>query len=93
MKQAVQSRKSSLVQKRNNDKQSKEKGFQNKSATQTKVTNFMKSKSASNSYMPSHPQQKEFIKNLVLSIACDQLPLSIVESPTYRKLMLDLDPR
>ena len=56
------------------------------SHSQHKMTSFFKTKPQENKFNTNHIKQRSMVKKLLDSIACDQLPLSIVESKTLRAL-------
>ena len=62
------------------------------SHSQPKVTSFFKSEQE-NKFNAKHIKQRSMVKKLIDSIACDQLPLTIVESKTFRALLLEAEPR
>lgn len=64
------------------------------SHSQHKMTSFFKTKPPQeNKFNTNHIKQRSMVKKLLDSIACDQLPLSIVESKTFRALLHEAEPR
>ena len=82
------------MKKKANSRQSQLRKDQKKpESSQSKITFFVKVTNACEGYKSNHPKQNQFVENLILTIACDQLPLVILESPSFRKLLLDADPK
>ena len=71
--------------------QEKSKKIQKKDC-QTQIKSFFKAFS-SQQFAAHDVTQKALTKALIKSIACDQLPLSIVDSKTFRDLLLTAEPK
>ena len=71
--------------------QEKSKKIQKKDC-QTQIKSFFKA-SSSQRFAAHHVTQKALTKALIKSIGCDQLPLSIIDSKTFRDLLLTSEPK
>lgn len=47
----------------------------------------------SDHFRPNDLKQRRMVKALLISIACDQLPLSLVESSTFRDFVQEAEPK
>ena len=59
----------------------------NRPNDQTTMSAFLVKKKTQEKFSRNDVRQKTITKALINSIACDQLPLNILESPTFRKLL------
>ena len=71
--------------------QEKSKKIQEKDC-QTQIKSFFKA-SSSQGFAAHDVTQKALTNALIKSIACDQLPLGIVDSETFRDLLLTAKPK
>ena len=44
-------------------------------------------------FRPNNLKQRCMVKALLFSLACDQLPLSLIESPTFRGFVQEAEPK
>ena len=72
--------------------QEKSKKIQEKSNCQTQIKSFFKA-SSSQQFVAHDVTQKALTKALIKSIVCDELLLTIVDSETFKDLLLTAEPK